>query len=112
MLHHNTGIVSMANKCKHCQDGYVKKNGVYTPCNHCITPERFERTLEKAIVNCGPDIERQKTLSRIKNNLPDYPVMALLEAENYGQFSSSFVKMLKEAYDVKPFMDVKYRGIE
>jgi len=102
----------MGNKCKYCEEGYVKKNGVYTPCQHCITPERFEKTLDKAIAACGPDYLRKKTLLSIKGNLPDYPVMAYLEAENYGQFTSSFVDMMKEAYDIKPFMDVKYKEIK
>ena len=101
----------MKHKCKHCEEGYVKKNGVYTPCRHCITPERFEKTLETAIQNCKTDLLRRKTLIRIKGNLPDYPVMAILEAEHYGQFSKSFTKMLRDAYDVKPFMDVQYRGV-
>ena len=99
----------MKNKCKHCYDGYVKKNGIYTPCKHCITPERFEKTLEKAIESCGADYLRKKTLLNIKYNLPDYPIMALLEAEHYGQFSKDFIRMLKSAYDIKPFMDVKYK---
>jgi hypothetical protein len=99
----------MKSRCKYCEDGYVKKNGVYTPCQHCITPERFEKTLDKAIASCGPDYFRKKTLSNIKDNLPDYPIMALLEAEHYGQFSKDFMRMLKSAYDIKPFMDVKYK---
>jgi len=49
---------------------------------------------------------------RIKENLPDYPVMALMEAEVYEDFSESFIKMLKEAYDIRPFKDVKYKGIK
>ena len=101
----------MKNRCKYCEEGYVKKNGVYTPCKHCITPERFEKTLNTAIANCGTDVFRKRTLIRIKENLPDYPVVALLEAEHYGQFSKDFVSMLKEAYDIKPFMDVNYKPI-
>ena len=102
----------MKNKCKHCEEGYVKKNGVYSPCKHCITPQRFEKTLRTAIANCDNDIIKQKALRRIKENLPDYPVVALMEADNYGKFNKSFTSMLKEAYDIKPFMDVTYRGIE
>ena len=99
----------MKDKCKHCEEGYVKKNGVYTPCKHCITPERFEKTLNTAIQNCTTDLLRKKTLVRIKGNLPDYPVMALMEAEHYGKFSKDFILMLKDAYDIKPFMDVTYK---
>ena len=101
----------MKHKCKHCEEGYVKKNGVYTPCKHCITPERFEKTLQTAIQNCSTDLARRKTLTTIKGNLPDYPVMALMEAEHYGKFSKDFVSMLKDAYDIKPFMDVIYKPI-
>jgi len=102
----------MNNKCKHCESGYVKKNGVYTPCKYCITPERFEKTLHTAIANCDDDIIKKKTLRRIRDNLPEYPIVALMEAEHYGKFSPDFISMLKEAYDVKPFMDVTYKGIK
>jgi len=88
----------------------MSRNGILIPCKHCITPERFEATLNKAINNCGPDSERKRTLLRVKENLPDYAIMAVLEAENYGKFSKEFVNMLRSAYDLKPFMDVNYRG--
>lgn len=99
-------------KCKHCTDGYRSQNGIYLPCKYCITPSRFEKTLETAIANCGDDVERKKTLIRINNNLPEYPVMALLEAESYGKFSKDFIFMLKEAYEIRSFMDVKYKKIK
>jgi len=98
-------------KCEYCHEGYTQKNGIYTPCKHCITPERFSKTLETAISNCKDPVKK-KALRRIKANLPDYPVMALMEAEFYGGLSGEFIKMLRIAFDIKPFMDVKYRGIE
>ena len=103
----------MSNKrCSHCEQGWVKKNGVYTPCKHCITPDRFEKTLQTAINNCGSkDLARKKVLLNIQENLPDYPVLAYMEAESYGKFNKDFISMLKDAYDVKPFMDVKYKPI-
>tara|TARA_Y100001938_G_C8067870_1_gene421348 strand:- start:1209 stop:1514 length:306 start_codon:yes stop_codon:yes gene_type:complete len=101
----------MRKKCKHCEEGYVKKHGVYTPCKHCITPERFEKTLEKAIAGCGSDFLKKKVLLCIKDNLPSYPIMALMEAENYGQFSKDFITMLAQAYDVRQFKDVEYKPI-
>jgi hypothetical protein len=99
------------NICKHCTEGYVKKNGVYTPCKHCITPDRFKKTIEQAIKNCDltSDYERKGALTRIKENLPSFPVVAMMEAEQYGKFSKEFIKMLRDAYDIKPFMDVKYK---
>ena len=54
---------------------------------------------------------KKRALVRIKYNLPDYPVVALMEAEDYGKFSKDFVDMLKNAYDIKPFMDVEYKSI-
>tara|TARA_R100001509_G_scaffold158419_1_gene123581 strand:+ start:319 stop:627 length:309 start_codon:yes stop_codon:yes gene_type:complete len=100
----------MRYKCKYCEEGYVKKNGVYTPCKHCITPDRFQVTLEKAIANCA-DSMKKKALIKIKENLPEYPVVALMEAEHYGKFSKEFISTLKQAYDIKPFMDVVYKPI-
>lgn len=101
----------MRNRCTRCEGGYVKKNGILTPCNHCITPDRFEITVEKAIKSCTHDAERKRVLLEIKNNLPEYPIMALMEAEHYGEFSKDFMSMLKRAYDIKPFMDVKYKNV-
>lgn len=103
---------AMNKKCKHCTDGYKTENGLCLPCKYCITPARFEKTLETAIANCGKDAIKRKTLIRIKNNLPDYPVMALLEAEGYAKFSSEFIFMLKEAYEIRSFMDVTYKKTE
>tara|TARA_B100000959_G_scaffold276999_1_gene332699 strand:+ start:356 stop:658 length:303 start_codon:yes stop_codon:yes gene_type:complete len=100
----------MHKKCKYCEAGYVKKSGIYKPCQHCITPERFQKTLEVAIGNCKDSIKK-KALSRIQENLPDYPVVALMEANFYGEFGADFIKMLKTAFDVRPFMDVEYRKI-
>ena len=97
-------------KCSHCVGGYVRDGSIYYPCNHCMSPERFLKTLEKAIKDCS-DPGKKIVLRRIKANLPEYPVMALLEAENYEGLNKEFVKMLKSAFDIKPFMDVKYRGI-
>ncbi len=98
------------NKCDYCHEGYTQKNGIYTPCTHCITPERFGKTLATAITDCK-DPAKKSALRRIKANLPDYPVMALLEAEFYGELSGEFVKMLRIAFDIRPFRDVKYKEI-
>ena len=100
------------NKCKHCHEGYIKKNGIFTPCSYCITPDRFKITIERAIKNCDVtnDYEKKGALTRVKENLPDYPVMALLEAEHYGGFKKEFIQMLKDAYDIRTFKDVKYKG--
>jgi hypothetical protein len=99
--------------CEYCQDGYVKKNGVLRPCQHCITPDRFQTTIETAIKNCviAGDGQRKHALKEIANNLPDYPIMALLEAEHYGGFTKDFIEMMKDAYQIKPFKDVDYKGI-
>tara|TARA_Y100001938_G_C8001798_1_gene385121 strand:+ start:462 stop:692 length:231 start_codon:yes stop_codon:yes gene_type:complete len=76
-----------------------------------MTPERFEKTLNTAIANCGGDLLKQKALIRVKENLPEYPVMAILEAEHYGKFTKEFMSMLRLAYDIKPFVDANYKPI-
>ena len=101
-------VKSMNKSCKNCEGGYVKKNGLYLPCADCITPARFEQILKTAISGCKGDSERLKALKRIQSNLPDYPVMALLEAEYYGRFKGNFTDMLIKAYKIRPFQDVKY----
>ena len=84
------------------------------PCKHCMTPERFQKTIDTAIKNCNvvSDGKRKQALITVKNNLPDYPVMALLEAEHYGGFTTDFIEMLRDAYHIKPFKDVNYKGID
>ena len=66
-----------------------------------------------AITNCK-NPTKKSALKRIKNNLPDYPVMAMMEAESVSGkgavLSEDFIRMLRDAFDIKPFMDVKYRG--
>jgi len=101
----------MNKKCKQCENGYVMKNGLYLPCKNCITPERFKKTLDIAIKNCKvpKDSRKKRALMRIQENLPDYPVVALMEAEFYGGLGAEFITMLQKAFNIRPFKDVEYK---
>lgn len=96
--------------CIHCNGGFYS-NG--KPCRYCMTPDRFIAALDKAIRECDAkkDRPRLEKLKAVRHHLPEYPVMALMEAEGYG-LADDFVGMLQQAFDVKPFMDVSYKKVE
>jgi hypothetical protein len=64
--------------------------------------EKFMRSLNKAIKESK--LRKQEHLHEgmvaVKEFLPEYPVMALLEAEA-RELNAMFIKYLKEAFDVK-----------
>jgi hypothetical protein len=78
-----------------------------------MTPEKFIASMDKAIKECEvkKDSPRLAKLKIIRSNLPDYPAMAVLEAEALGM-GEKFTTMLQQAFDVKPFMDVCYKKVE
>ncbi|MHC4264356.1 MAG: hypothetical protein ACYSUK_00270 [Planctomycetota bacterium] len=72
-----------------------------------MTPEKFLTSLDRAIKQCKDQVKTEG-LQRVRDNLPDYPVVAKMEAEAIG-LSEKFIEMLVAAYDVKPFIDVAYK---
>ena len=78
-----------------------------------MTPKRFISSLDKAIRKAGLDEKKKKEagLKAVRLNLPDYPVLAVMEAEA-AKLNKKFIEMLYETFDVKPFMDVSYNTIK
>ena len=78
-----------------------------------MTPKRFMSSLDKAIRKAGADNKTKKEagLKAVRLNLPDYPVLAVMEAEA-AKLNKKFIEMLYETFDVKPFMDVSYKTIK
>lgn len=67
--------------------------------------EKFLNTLDKAIKDCARNKNNkklEKDLRAIRDFLPDYPVMAVLEAEVRGM-KDDFVIMLSDSFKILPF---------
>ena len=78
-----------------------------------MTPKRFISSLDKAIRKAGLDEKKKKEagLKAVRLNLPDYPVLAAMEADAAG-LNKKFIEMLYQTFDIKPFMDVSYNTIK
>lgn len=100
----------MRNKCEHCNNTkFVKQGKKSVPCTHCMNEERLMNSIRRAI----EDSRREgKTvlashLTLVLSYLPDYPVIAMLEAEEM-HLNSSLIMMIQDAFDVRPLGDVTY----
>jgi hypothetical protein len=102
----------MTHKCPKCDGkGVIKEDGGYTSCPKCLTPERFESSIQKAINKCkrSGDNNRLEDLTSVKSFLPDYPVMAVMEAEARN-LNKDFISMLRQSFGVRGFEDRNYLG--
>ena len=99
-------------QCPHCNGrGVIAKGNTYISCPECLTPERFLTAIDKAIKECKRENKQQKleALLAVKSFLPEYPVMAFLEAEGRN-LNPKFVSMLQSSFGVREFRDQNYLG--
>jgi len=96
--------------CPHCHNGV---GADAETCKHCITAKGFMSSLDKAIELADKKDNKIKAneLRLVRANLPEYPVMAVMEAEAV-EMSAKFIEMIEQAFDVKPFMDANYKKVE
>ena len=99
--------------CAFCVNGIVGIGADAKPCKYCMTPKRFISSLDKAIRKAVLDEKKKKEagLKAVRQNLPDYPVLAVMEAEA-AELNKKFIEMLYQTFDIKPFMDVSYNTIK
>tara|TARA_R110002020_G_scaffold441486_1_gene652292 strand:+ start:339 stop:659 length:321 start_codon:yes stop_codon:yes gene_type:complete len=99
--------------CPFCVNGIVGIGPDAKPCKNCMTPKRFISSLDKAIRKASLDKKKKKEdgLRAVRLNLPDYPVLAAMEAEA-SKLNKKFIEMLYQTFDIKPFMDVSYNAIK
>tara|TARA_Y100000310_G_scaffold129338_1_gene128481 strand:- start:67 stop:384 length:318 start_codon:yes stop_codon:yes gene_type:complete len=99
--------------CPFCVNGIIGIGPDAKPCKNCMTPKRFISSLDKAIRKAGLDEKKKKEagLKAVRLNLPDYPVLAAMEADAAG-LNKKFIEMLYQTFDIKPFMDVSYNTIK
>jgi hypothetical protein len=91
--------------CPHCQDkGMILTNTSVVVCNHCLQPdevlEALHITIKKAVADSK--FEFAFNLQAILAFLPEYPVIAVMEAEerNMDHFLTD---TLRKTFQVMPF---------
>lgn len=104
--------VILMKKCEYCQNKQVIQQGrKLIPCQYCMTEDKLMSALKRAVVDAkkeGKDIFAKK-LQIVIDYLPEYPVMAAMEAE-YLELNNSLILMIRDAFQTLPFGDNKYVG--
>jgi hypothetical protein len=94
-------------KCHYCKDTgvIVKNNGnVIETCTHCLNTQKFFEALDLAIANsrCAKNHKQINDFKSVKSFLPEFPVMAYLEAEARG-LNDNFLELLQSTFNILPF---------
>lgn len=91
-------------KCKNCGDkGFLKQGNVITACPDCITPGRLIDCMKVSIdtfASREPELARK--FAKIVQFLPEYPVMAVLEAE-FQKIDFNFIEVLYKVFEIRHF---------
>ena len=78
-------------------------------CPYCMNPTKLETSIDRAIKDClKGDKQLGKKLAVIRSFLPEYPIIAILEAEHLG-LNQNLILLIRDTYGVLPFGDVKYK---
>ena len=99
------------NKCEHCKNGKIKQGKSTITCPYCMSASRLVAALKKTVNDEKKDgnVEHAGKLQIVLNHLPDYPVMAIMEAEYLGM-NNNLVLMIRDCFGVLPFGDQDYKG--
>lgn len=100
-------------KCETCKDAKViDKKGKFVPCPYCMTEEKLVKAIKGAI----KDFRKEKNdaqadkLQKVLDFLPDYPVMAIMEAEALD-LNPNISLMIRDTFGTLPFGDVSYKKV-
>lgn len=95
-------------RCEHCHGRQFIKN---VPCPYCMTEEKLMNSLKRAIADSKKEGKKELAgkLQIVLDHLPEYPVMAIMEAE-YLELNTSLVLMIRDSFDVLPFGDQTYKA--
>lgn len=99
--------------CNKCKDkGSYEENGSFITCVFCGGKFKFMKMLGISILNAKKrhNKELHKNLLAILKLLPQYPVMAVLEAEA-REMLPSFISSIRLSFDVKAFHEPTNRGV-
>jgi len=93
--------------CARCKDtGVYEQNGSFLTCPYCVGRKKFMDHLKQAIkqASVGNRKSLKEDLVAIHELLPEYPVMAALEAEARGM-RRDFIGFIRESFDVRPLRE-------
>lgn len=97
-------------KCEYCQNKQVIQQGKkLVPCQYCMTEDKLMSALKRAVVDAKKEGKKEFAgkLQIVIDYLPEYPVMAIMEAE-YLELNNSLILMIRDAFQVLPFGDNEY----
>lgn len=99
------------NKCEHCKNGKIKQGRSTVSCPYCMSEDRLVSAIKKFIADekKSGNSELAGKMQIVLSHLPDYPVMAILEAEYLG-LNNNLILMIRDSFEVLPFGDQTYKG--
>lgn len=98
-------------KCSYCNNRQVTQKGKkLVPCPYCFTEEKLISSIKRAIDDANKEGKKDfaAKLQSVLNFLPDYPVMAILQAEAYSM-NNSLILMIRDSFNILPFGDQEYK---
>ena len=97
-------------KCEYCNNGKVKQGKSVRDCPYCMSATRLVDALRKTITDDRKEGKKDHAdkLQLVLNHLPEYPVVAVLEAEYLG-LNSSLILLIQDTFEVLPFGDQNYK---
>lgn len=98
-------------KCEHCKNGKIKKGKRTVNCPYCMSENRLVAAIKKTITDSKKEGKNEfaEKLQIVLNHLPEYPVMAILEAE-YLEMNPNLILMIRDSFEILPFGDQTYKG--
>jgi DNA-directed RNA polymerase subunit RPC12/RpoP len=93
--------------CNRCKDTGVYQDGFSAmTCPYCAGRQKFMAHLKQAIkqASAGKRKTLKEDLVAVHELLPEYPVMACLEAEARG-LRRDFIDFIMESFDVRPLRE-------
>lgn len=80
-------------------------------CPYCMNPTKLETSMDKAIKDCGKGNKKElgEKLKLVRSFLPDYPIIAMLEAEHL-ELNNNLILLIRDTYAILPFGDVNYKS--
>jgi len=94
-------------KCEHCNNRqFIPHGKKMVPCPYCVTEDRLMASLKRAIVDAKKEKrwDFARDLEKVLSYLPEYPVIAALEAEELGM-NDNIIAMIRDSFNVLPFGD-------
>jgi len=94
-------------KCEHCNNRqFIPQGKKMVPCPYCVTEDRLMASLKRAIVDAKKEKrwDFARDLEKVLSYLPEYPVIAALEAEELGM-NDNIIAMIRDSFNVLPFGD-------